>query len=172
MIPIAAFMFIHDNITRLVAYHILIMTGMVMAGGIALLYKTDAWHDGVALMIITGIGLYLAYVPFSSILYDVIIAAFKYRANNGFLMYLSDSLGYLASVAVLFVKNFGTNGSDWLSFFLIGALVTAVVGIGMMSISLVYYLGKYRKWGGQSLEFMDQGLLVHSTLSDYDIGKS
>ena len=37
--------------------------------------------------------------------------------HAGFLIYVSDSFGYLGSVGVMLYKNFGTRDLSWLSFF-------------------------------------------------------
>lgn len=42
--------------------------------------------EGLYFMIFTGVGLYMCYIPFNSIMFDLIIATFKNSANSGKLM--------------------------------------------------------------------------------------
>jgi uncharacterized membrane protein len=99
---------------------------------------------GMVVMIGSGIGLYLIYVPFNNIIWDLMLATFHYRANSGFLMYLSDALGYLTSVAVLLGKNFGAGEMDWGKFYGGMCLVMAVLSVVCMGVSFAWYLVKYR----------------------------
>jgi hypothetical protein len=86
-------------------------------------------------------------VPFNCILFDRLIAAFRTPGNAGFLMYLSDSFGYLGSVAVLFYKNFGGNDLPWLAFFLNSALYMMIFGGIGISAAFFYFAKKLRTAG-------------------------
>jgi hypothetical protein len=97
-------------------------------------------------MVGSGVGLYCAYVPFNCVIYDLMIASFKYAANSGFLIYISDFLGYLASIVVLFIKNFSSEGVTWDRAFMTLAFVVSVVGTVFMCLSLVYTVWKHRRW--------------------------
>eukprot|EP00736_Rhodelphis_marinus_P013491 Rmarinus@m.13031 len=61
-------------------------------------------------MISMGAALYFIYVPYNCILFDRMFAAFKVEGTCVFVMYLSDSAGYLGSFGVLLYNNF--NGDD------------------------------------------------------------
>ncbi|OHT14927.1 membrane protein [Tritrichomonas foetus] len=145
VIPVGLFMLIKSNINVLVAYNILILSGMVIVAVCALLYQKSV-INGLLFMILSGIGLYVAYIPFNSILFDIILSAFQYRANSGFLMYICDSFGYLSSVAILFVKNFAAPKLSWLDFYIACSYIMGATGLFLMLISLVYFLAKYRRW--------------------------
>lgn len=49
----------------------------------------------------------MGYVPFQIVLLERFVATFNIRGNVGFLMYLSDSFGYLVSVLLIFSGEFG-----------------------------------------------------------------
>jgi len=68
-------------------------------------------------MISVGFGMYAAYIAYHAVLFERWIALFREKGNIGFLMYIADAFGYLASVGVLMVKNFGFQQTSWLSFF-------------------------------------------------------
>ena len=144
-IVVGLFMLIKKPIYTLVGYHILIITGQIVIGLCALL---NNWGKmpGLYYMVIAGIGLYFGYVPFNSIIFDSIIAAFHYKANAGFLSYMCDSLGYLSSVIILFVKNFGSKDLSWLQFFRIMSWAIAIMASVFLSLSMFYYIWKFHHW--------------------------
>jgi hypothetical protein len=149
VIPIVLFMvYIKTNMNTLVAYHILIFAGMIVVAGVAFVYNLDPGRQstGMVLMIGTGIGLYFAYVPFSQIIWDLMLATFQYPATSGFLMYVCDSLGYLSSVAVLMVKNFLQTDARWDTFYVWMCFGMAGTGIVCTTISLAYYWQKAKGW--------------------------
>ncbi|MFN8688469.1 MAG: DUF5690 family protein, partial [Cyclobacteriaceae bacterium] len=94
--------------------------------------------------VLIGLGLYLGYIPFNSIFFDRMIAAFQFVGTVGFIMYVADSFGYLGSVAVLFYKEFGHKNLSWLSFFLTGRYVVAVLGFVLILGSMVYFHRKHK----------------------------
>jgi hypothetical protein len=157
LVPIALFVFfIKDHMKTLIAYHVLIFVGMGLVGLFAILHAiVKSKGTGMALMIGSGIGLYLAYVPFNNIIWDLILATFEYSANSGFLMYICDSLGYLSSVAVLMGRNFAASSMAWGTFYIGMCCVMAGTGIICMSISFFYYLGKYRRTKGFHTEAVE-----------------
>ncbi|OHT14242.1 membrane protein [Tritrichomonas foetus] len=145
VIPVGLFMLIKDNIWTFIAYYILIIAGQVLVGICTIFCDTDKLK-GLYFIIITGVGLYVGYVPFNSIIFDLFLATFRYKANSGFLMYICDSFGYLASVVILFVKNFASPHLSWLDFFIYISYAISVLGTVFIALDLAYYLLKYKKW--------------------------
>ena len=137
---ISLVMFIKNNQTALFVNHLLIMLGLLLVGGATLALETKT-ISGPVWMMLTGMGLYLGYVPFNSIFFDRMIAAFRYSANVGFLIYLADSFGYLGSVFVMLYKNFGFLEMAWLDFFIGGAYILSFSGLFMILLSMIsFYL--------------------------------
>jgi hypothetical protein len=97
-------------------------------------------------MTLVGVGLYLGYIPFNSIFFDRLLAAFKYVGTVGFLMYLADSFGYLGSIGVLFFKEFSYTEITWLNFFLAGGYFMSVAGTLLIGGSMIYFHYKHREW--------------------------
>jgi hypothetical protein len=60
----------------------------------------------------------MGYIPFNCVLFERLIATFRYAANVGFLIYLADSYGYLGSVAVILSKNVLHIQLSWTKFIL------------------------------------------------------
>jgi hypothetical protein len=145
LIPIICFMFIKSNVTSLVSYHILIIAGMVGTGAVAALYNAGA-ANGFAFMVLSGIGVHLAYIPFSNIIFELILATFRYKANSGFLMYTCDSLGYLTSLVVVIVRDFGTPHLNWDHFYVKVNYALAGSGLVFMGFSLMYFIWRYETW--------------------------
>ena len=91
-------------------------------------------------MLLVGLGLYMGYIPFNSILFDRMIATFKLKGNVGFLMYLMDSFGYLASVVVIILKNAMHVKLNWATFYSNGVLVVSISGFILAIITMIYYV--------------------------------
>ena len=105
LVLMSLLIFVKKNINALFINHIVIITGFVVAAAVTLLFMNGKispfWW-----MTLTGVGLYMGYVPFNCMLFERLIASFKYISNAGFIIYVADSFGYLGSDAVLLVKNF------------------------------------------------------------------
>ena len=97
--------------------HLIIILGMLLTGVSTFLFQQQM-ISAPMWMIAIGLGLYLGYVPFNSIFFDRLLAAFNYVGTVGFLIYLADSFGYLGSVGVLFFKEFGYADLSWVDFFI------------------------------------------------------
>jgi hypothetical protein len=138
LIVMGSLMLIRNNKTALLVNHIIIFLGMVLIGVSTFLFER-AMISPPLWMILIGLGLYLGYVPFNSIFFDRLLAAFKYVGTVGFIMYIADSFGYLASVGVLFFKEFGYRDLSWLQFFITGGYVLSAAGSFLILCSLIYF---------------------------------
>ncbi|MEL7339751.1 MAG: DUF5690 family protein, partial [Bacteroidota bacterium] len=107
---------VKDNAKALMINHVAILLGSLLAG-LATYGFHAGWWDAWWWLFLTGYATYLAYIPFNSILFDRLIAAFRYVSNVGFLIYLADSFGYMGSVSVLLYKDFGAADLSWATFF-------------------------------------------------------
>jgi hypothetical protein len=65
-------------------------------------------------------------------------------ATAGFLIYVADASGYIGSAALLLWRNFGEAKLEWLSFFILSAYATSVVGVVLVSAAAVYFLRQGR----------------------------
>ena len=97
-------------------------------------------------LLMLGMGLYLGYVPFNSILFDRMIATFKYVSTVGFLIYLADAFGYLGSIGVLLYKELGQPSLSWLEFFIHAGYIMSVSGSLLILGSMLYFHFKHRQW--------------------------
>ncbi len=96
-------------------------------------------------MVAVGMGVYLAYVPYNGMLFDRLIALLPERANVGFVLYLADFAGYLGSVVVMLVKNFGNVQLSWLRFYTGFAYGAAVLSLAMLVGAWGYFGRRLRR---------------------------
>jgi len=141
LIVMGSLMMIRNNKLALLINHIIIFIGMVLIGVSTFLFEQHIISPPVW-MILIGLGLYLGYVPFNSIFFDRLLAAFKYVGTVGFIMYVADSFGYLASVGVMLFKEFGYAELSWLQFFVSGGYVISLIGSVLIAASMLYFHNK------------------------------
>ena len=121
----------------------IMMAGFLLSGTVTWLYlqqqvNTFYW------MTFVGLGLYMTYIPYNSILFDRMLATFRYAANVGFLIYLADSFGYLTSVSVLLGKTIFKLQLNWLNFYTSLVLASSAVGVCLILCSLIYFRKKHK----------------------------
>ncbi len=125
-------------------YHYVLIMGSVCTIGATMLFQLDIIKP-LTWMVLSGFGLYICYVPFNGLYFDRMIATFKIKGNVGFLIYISDAFGYLASVLILLYKNFGQASLSWLDFFVYCLYGIGVVGIIVTIISYMSFHNKHQK---------------------------
>jgi hypothetical protein len=139
-------MLIRNNFRALQLNHLMVITGFFITG-----LSTYAYvHLGLSAkmwMILNGLGLYLGYIPFNVVFFERLIAAARKPANVGFLIYISDSFGYLGSIGVLLYKNFGRAHMSYGNFFISALYIVSVVGIILSLFSLLYFNRKIHSSG-------------------------
>ncbi|MBL7728252.1 MAG: hypothetical protein JNM68_11215 [Dinghuibacter sp.] len=121
----------------------MIILGLAISGGASFLYMVG----GVSFfnwMLLSGMGLYLGYIPYNSILFERMIAAFRITGNVGFLMYLADASGYLGSVLVTLAKNWFRVHIQWIGFYTYSVVFFSLVAIPA-TLSGIYYFTRKNK---------------------------
>jgi hypothetical protein len=134
--------FVKNNYKAFMLNHTIVVLGFGVAAGSTLLFKAH-YMGPVTWMTLSGLGLYMGYIPFNCIFFDRLIAVFKYVSNVGFVIYVADSFGYLGSVIVMLVKNFCSISLSWSQFFIDAILGGSVIGIVLMVVSSWYFRNKY-----------------------------
>lgn len=144
LVIISLLVLVRSNLRAFLINHWLIMAGFLLILIATGLFSTNALGV-VSWMILVGLGLYIAYVPFNCVIFDRFMAVFRHVGNAGFLMYLADSFGYLGSVSFLFYKELaGFGDMSWTIFFKNTLLVTAVSGFLITGLSALYFSRKYK----------------------------
>ncbi|BDD12135.1 hypothetical protein FUAX_45670 (plasmid) [Fulvitalea axinellae] len=149
---------IRNNMKAFMLNHALVIVGGLLTGLSAVFFQNrlisaEVWFT------LSGLGLYLAYVPFNIMMFERMIAAFKSVGNVGFLMYIADSFGYLGSVGVLFYKNFSQASLSWLSFYINASYALAGMSVILVSLAAMYFIRKRRRYNGvgNELELIPAG---------------
>jgi Family of unknown function (DUF5690) len=145
---IAAMILIRNNFKAFIISHIIIITGFLLTGISSFLFLHQQLSPFYWMML-TGLGLYMGYIPFNCVLFERMVAAFSLGGNVGFLMYLADSYGYLGSVAVTISKSVFKIKLNWTSFYANGVLVFSVLGVAGTVISAIYFHYRYKKQSAQ-----------------------
>lgn len=130
--------------------HWVIISGFLLAGIASALFIAGQL-SGALWMQLTGLGLYMAYIPFNCIFFERMIASFRIAGNVGFLIYLADAYGYLGSVVVMLTKSFLELRINWSSFYSQGVVLFSVIGMAGTIISLYYFNKKYSQQKDESI---------------------
>jgi hypothetical protein len=112
---IALMMYIRNNRMAFYSNIAIIVLGGALLCGTTYLFETGVLGS-LAWMVLIGFSMYLSYISYHTMLFERWFAHFRCAGNLGFLMYLSDSFGYLGSLGVLFYKNFGEASTGWLQY--------------------------------------------------------
>jgi len=145
LIIMGSLMIIKNNKLALMINHLIIILGMILIGISTLLFEQQVIQPTIWFILI-GLGLYMGYVPFNSIFFDRLIAAFRYTSTVGFIMYVADSFGYLGSVSIILFKELGHRNVSWLSIFISSGYLISIAGTLLIIGSMIYFHKKHRDW--------------------------
>ncbi len=128
---------------------------LIGAGGLLVLITTWLFvHQNLnpaVWMISIGFGMYLAYIFYHTMLFERWIALFRVKSNIGFLMYICDSFGYLASVAILIYKNFYFRDMSWLDFFIDVSIAMGIITVVLSILAGIYFRWREATWRKRNL---------------------
>jgi hypothetical protein len=127
MLTMAALNVIKDNRRGFIAAVWVMACGMVVLGGGTMLFRSSA-ISGVTWMILTGLGSYLAYVPFNTILFERLMAYTRFSGTAVFAIYLADAAGYTGSIVLQLGKDLWAANMGRQAFFESVTLWVAVIG--------------------------------------------
>lgn len=143
LVMIAVMVVVRNNFRAFMLAQGIMLMGFIISG-ISTFFFLQQSLDMFTWMTLVGLGLYMVYIPYNSILFDRFIAAFRFAGTVGFLIYIADSFGYLGTVAVLLSKNLFKIELQWLEFYTTLVLIAAVTGVVGTTISLFYFKRKYQ----------------------------
>ncbi len=144
LVLIGSMVMMKNSFKALVTVHIIIALGFVLAG-LSTWSFSQQMISPFTWMILVGLGLYMVYIPFNSVFFERLIAAFRYSGNVGFLIYLADSFGYVGSVGVLLSKEFFKVQLNWVSFFSNSVMWLSLAGLVLTIFSVVYFIRKHQQ---------------------------
>lgn len=125
--------------TGLIAVFGLMSLGLVLVGASTWGLQAD-WLKGEAWMILSGLGAYLAYVPFGSFLFDRLMAATRYAGTAVFAINVADAVGYTGSVGALLYKDVFDARASRLSFFVELSYWLGAAGVMLLAFACVFFL--------------------------------
>ena len=122
----------------------------VMISGLLLISAASGLHDAGRIgaywwVTLTGLGAYLAYVPFGSVLFDRLLAATRVRGTAVFGIYLCDAAGYTGSVAILLYKDLNASAVLRVAFLKEFGNWLAVGGTTALVLACWYFLRDSRR---------------------------
>ncbi|WP_461535731.1 DUF5690 family protein [Spongorhabdus nitratireducens] len=138
VVPLAL---IQSNRNALWMSHLLVIVGFIFTGGSALLFNNYSIGP-FQWMIMTGIGVNMIYMSYQMALYERVIATFRIKGNIGYMVYLSESLGYMASVIILLLRPLFKDKEGLLSFYLDLSLYTSCVACVLGMMAFIYFRRK------------------------------
>jgi len=117
--------------------------GMVLAGLLITLISTWAFTtqhiSPYWWLLLTGVGLYISYIPVNCIFFERMLATYGIAANVGFVMYIADAFGYLGTLSALFLKEFSGLRLPWVSFYIQTLFVCATISLILIGLSAIYF---------------------------------
>lgn len=132
---------IQNNLKAFVFIHTISIAGAVLLLAGTLFYGMG-WISPQVWICMTGIGLYIAYVPANTIFFERMLAVFKYSGNAGFMVIMADFYGYCGSIGVLFYKNFSNSRMSYVDFFFNASVLVACLLLIAQISSVIYFLRK------------------------------
>jgi hypothetical protein len=94
---------------------------------------------GYAFMVLAGFGLYIPYVAVHTTIFERILAIVPDRGNVGFLLYVADSIGYLAYAGIIIAKPFISSELNFLGLMKTASWVAAVISIVCLAASARFF---------------------------------
>jgi hypothetical protein len=135
---LAMIYFVRDNRRGLTAVFAVMTCGVLLLGGATWLHA-EGRISGFWWMTLIGLGSYLAYVPYGSVLFERLIASTRVAGTAVFAIYVADSLGYVGTVSVLLYKDFGASESSRLEFLQSFAYALSIAGAAGLAIAAIYF---------------------------------
>ncbi|HEY6725694.1 MAG TPA: DUF5690 family protein [Polyangiaceae bacterium] len=143
LVVLSSLVVFHQRVAGLIAVFAVMLGGLVLIGA-ATLGLDRGWVSGQVWMICGGLGAYLAYVPFSSFLFDRIMAATRFAGTAVFAVNVLDAAGYTGSVAMQLYKDLVAGASTRLAFFKTVSYTLSVGGTLLLAGAAVYFIARAR----------------------------
>ncbi len=143
LLALAALNFFRNHRHGLVGVHAVMTSGLILMIGATLMLDTsllrgrEQWW-----MVLVGLGSYLAYVPFGTVLFERLLSSTRFRGNAVFAIYIADSIGYTGSIALQVYKDVFQSDINRFEFFRAFTYVFSLLGAGLLVASCIYFLQK------------------------------
>ena len=141
-VPLGALFLIRKNRAGLIGTYGIMALGVTLLGASTVLLQRGT-ITGFWWMTLIGLGSYMAYIPYGSVLFDRLMATTKFPGTAVFAIYLMDAIGYTGSVVVQLYRDVFYTGSasgSRLEFFIDFTYVMSILGAIMFLSSCSYFL--------------------------------
>lgn len=143
---LAALNLIQDNKWGLFGAFCIMAGGALLMGAATLMHDAQ-WISSFAWMILVGLGSYLAYVPYGSVLFDRLIASTRVVGTAVFAIYVADFVGYLGSITMLLTKDLAAANVSKYEFLRWATYGVSGLGAALLLLSCAYFLLGHRHDG-------------------------
>jgi hypothetical protein len=138
---------IKDNARALLAALSVIVLGFATMGVATLLF-VNGQINGYPWVALIGLGSYMAYVPYNSVLFDRLMASTGFVGTAVFAIYVADSAGYTCSIGMQLGSDVLAPSSSRLQFLQGLSLFVSAVGVTCVVAAAFYFWQR----GGRSTE--------------------
>src|SRR5258705_1426053 len=121
------------------------MIGGFLMLGVSIVLLDAGLINGFWWMTLTGLGSYLAYVPFGSVLFERLMASTRFAGTAVFAIYLADAIGYTGSVGVQLYRDLAQSATSRLIFFKGFTYFMSILGVACLVSSCIYFLRRQRR---------------------------
>ena len=135
---------IKNNRLGLMAAFAVMTTGVALLGVSTILFEAGLM-SGFWWMILVGLGSYLTYVPYGSVLFERLLASTRFVGTAVFAIYLADAIGYTGSVGVQIYRDLAHSDVSRFSFFKGFTYFMSVLGLDCLVSSCVYFVRRHRR---------------------------
>ncbi|MEE2888727.1 MAG: DUF5690 family protein [Planctomycetota bacterium] len=139
MIALSLLCLIRSNRLGLMFAFLIMSAGQILMG-VATWMLQNEMLDGIQWMTLVGLGAYLAYVPFGSVLFDRLLAYTRFAGTAVFAIYLTDAIGYTGSIGLQIYKDQFLTDTSRLEFFQQLTYAMSLGGAISLIASLVYFM--------------------------------
>ena len=146
----ASLSWIRDNRLGLVVVFGVMISGLAMLVVATVLLKRES-IDGFWWMACLGVGSYLAYVPYNSILCDRLLASTRTVGTAVFTIYVADATGYTGSVFVQLFKDLALGDASRLEYMVQLSYVTGIGAAVCLAASCWCFLREIETSGASTL---------------------
>lgn len=129
---------VKDNRRALLAVFVVIAAGFLLIG-VATLLHVRGTIDGFWWMTLIGLGGYMAYVPYNSVLFDRLMASTHFVGTAVFAIYLADSAGYTGNIITQVSKDLFASGTSRMRFLEIFCYVLSAIGASTVCAASAYF---------------------------------
>lgn len=139
LLILSFFIQIKNNLKALLLMQGLMLIGLALQLTTTYIYQSTQLLSPFWWITLSGLGLFMTYVPLGSMVFERISAQFAFKSNAGFLIYLADAISYSGVLAILLIKELLYPKSSMFKYFTQVAYISSILGILCISYSIFYF---------------------------------